>query len=127
MQNRSRVITGSTPRLRAVFNPPLVFVGGSSCNYEMDLIKLETYYSFPNIKAPNNRMKLSIDKYQLVFIKAINKLLQRLIVESAVGTADKIIISSNNNTLKCILDIKYVNYQVDFAVENSLRTRTTRK
>ena len=53
-------------------------------------------------------------------IKAINKLLQRLIVEPE-GKADKIL-SPNNNTLKCILDRKDVNYQIDFAAENSLRT-----
>ena len=39
----------------------------------------------------------------------------------AGGKADKIILSPNNNTLKCILDIKEANYQIDFAVENSLR------
>ena len=75
-------------------------------------------------------MKISIDKdvtwksitisigcYE---IKAMNKLLQRLIVEAG-GKASKITISSNNNTLKCIWDIKDENYQIDFAVENSLR------
>ena len=38
----------------------------------------------------------------------------------AGGKADKIILSPNNNTLKCILDIKDATYQIDFAVENSL-------
>ena len=47
-------------------------------------------------------------------------LLQHLMVEAG-GKTDKIILSPNNNTLKCILDIKDVNYQIDFAVENSLR------
>ena len=56
------IVTGNTSRLQTVFNPPLVFAGGSSCHYEMALIKLETYYSFPNIKATNNCMKISIDK-----------------------------------------------------------------
>ena len=33
-----------------------------------------------------------------------------------------IVLSPNNNILKCILDIKDASYQIDFAVENSLRT-----
>ena len=54
----------------------------------MALIKLETYYSFPNIEATNNCMKIRIDK---------------------------------GMTLQYQLDIKDVNYQIDFAVENSLQ------
>ena len=56
------IVTGNTSRLRTVFNPLLVFVGGSSCHCEMALIKLETYYSFLNIKATNTCMEISIDK-----------------------------------------------------------------
>ena len=56
------IVTGNTSRMQTVFNPPLVIAGGSSCHYEMALVKLETYYSFPNIKATNNCMKISIDK-----------------------------------------------------------------
>ena len=72
-------------------------------------------------------MKISIDKGMTIpircyEIKAINKLSQCLIVEAAGGKTDKIVLLPNNNTLKCILDIKDVNYQIDFAVENSLQT-----
>ena len=124
------IVTGSTSKLQTVFSPPLVFAGGS-CHYEMALMRLETYYSFPNINGRNNTVHISIDKgstwksikipigcYE---IKAINKVLQRLIVDAG-GKADKIVLSPNNNTLKCILNIKDANYQIDFAVENSLRT-----
>ena len=38
----SIIVTGNTLRLRTVFNPSLVFAGGS-CYYEMALMKLETY------------------------------------------------------------------------------------
>ena len=89
------IVTGNTSRLQTVFNPPLVFAGGPSCHYEMTLIKLETYYSFPNIKATNNCMTIPIGCYE---IKAINKLLQHLMVEAG-GKADKIILSPNNNSL----------------------------
>ena len=126
------IVTGNTSRLRTVFNPPLVFAGGS-CHYEMALLKLETYYSFPNISATNNSVNISIYRDKGVAwksikvpigcygIKAINDVLQRLSA-GAGGKADKIIISPNNNTLKCILDIKDTNYRVDFTVENCLQT-----
>ena len=128
--NYNIIVTGNTSSLRTVFNPPLVFAGGS-CHYELALMELETYYSFQNINATNNSVNISIDKgvtwksikipigcYE---IKAINDVLQRLIV-GADGKGDKVIISLNNNTLKCILDINDANYQVDFTVENCLRT-----
>ena len=112
------IVMGGTSRLRTVFNPPLVFADGS-CHYEMALMKLETYYSFPNINAKNNSVNISIDKgvtwksiqvpigcYE---IRAINNILQRLIVDVG-GKADKIVLSPNTNTLKCILNIKDVNY-----------------
>ena len=125
------IVTGNTSRLKTVFNPPLVFAGRSSCRYEMALIKLETYYSFPNIKATNNCMKISIDKgvtWKRITIPigcyevtAINSTLQRLIVKAG-GKVNKVNLSPNINTLKCILDIKDDNYQVDFGAENSLRS-----
>ena len=97
-------------------------------------MKLETYYSFPNINATNNSVNISIDKgvtwksikipISCYEIKAINDVLQRLIVDVAGGKVEKIVLSPNNNTLKCILDIKDASYQIDFTVENSLRTVT---
>ena len=104
------IITGDTLRLRTVFNPPLVFAGGSLHN-EMALVKLETYYSSPNINVTNNSVNISIDKgttwksikipigcYE---INAINNVLQRLIVGDN-GKAEKIDLSPNKNTLKWI-------------------------
>ena len=80
------IITENTSRLQIVFTPPLVFAGGS-CHYEISLMKLETYYSFPNCKATNNCVKVSIDKgtsWKLITIpigcyeiNAINNTLQR--------------------------------------------------
>ena len=93
---------------------------------------LETCYSFPNINATNNCVKISIDNgisWKLITIpigcyeiNAINDVLQFLIVVEAGGRAEKIILSPDTNTLNCILDIKDDNYQIDFAVANSLRT-----
>jgi len=41
------------------FNPPLQLKKGKQ--YEMALLNLETYYSFPNIDATNNNFKYSPD------------------------------------------------------------------
>ena len=38
------------------------------------------------------------------------------------GKADKFVLSPNTTNLKCILDIKDASYQIDFTVNNSLRT-----
>ena len=42
------VMTGKGSKLRTVFNPPLE-LNMSSVGYEISLIRLETYFSFPNI------------------------------------------------------------------------------
>ena len=124
------IVSGKDSRLHTVFNPPLNL---ASCQHEMALLQLDTYYSFPNIGPLNNSVKLSVDNgvtWKIVSIptgcyeiEGINSELQRLIVkEIAGGKAGKVVLSPNNNTLRCILDIKDVNYRVDFAIENSLRT-----
>ena len=51
------VMSGKQSRLKTTFNPPLVFPS----RYEMALCRLETYYSFPNIDATNNTVKVSKD------------------------------------------------------------------
>ena len=122
------IITGNSSRLHTRFNPPLAFPAVPSCYYEMALFKLETYYSFPNIDASNNCVKVYInDVWKTIQIpigcyeiEAINKELQRLIVKAG-GKKDKVILSANNNTLKCVLDVK-ADGGIDFGVAHSLRT-----
>ena len=56
------VMTGKGSKLRTVFNPPLEY-NTSSVGYEMCLIRLETYFSFPNItENKNNAVKISIGR-----------------------------------------------------------------
>ena len=124
------IVSGKDSRLETAFNPPLTF--SKSCPYEMALCRLETYYSVPNIDTTNNTLKVSRDNgstwttitiptgcYE---IKAINKVIQRFI-KKAGGKADVINLSPNRNTLKCILNIKEESgYEVDFNVDNSLRS-----
>ena len=76
-------------RLKTSFIPPLEFAPSS--RYEMALTSLETYYSFPNIDASNNHLKVSHDDGKTWMnipiptgcyeIKAINNELQRFIVK----------------------------------------------
>ena len=128
-------ISGNTSRLKTSFVPPLEFP--SSNRYEIALTSLETYYSFPNINTSNNHLKITFGKdgkdslldihipvgcYE---IEAINDELQRCIMQK---TGDKkpekrIILSSNSNTLRCVLEVLDVKCQVDFNVgDDSLCT-----
>ena len=53
------IITGKGSKLRTVVNPPLEYKL-SSVGYEMSLLRLETYFSFPNIAENNNAVKIFI-------------------------------------------------------------------
>lgn len=103
--------------------------------YEMALVNLETYYSFPNIDSSNNNFRYSPDNgatwtninipegsYEIV---DINEYIQRIMRENGHynTAADEynITLEPNNNTLKSVLDIS-TNYKVDFTTANSIRT-----
>ena len=126
--SRMIVLTGNTSRIKEDFMLPVTFPS-PNCSYEMALTRLETYYSFPNIDKTNCNIKVSFDNGQTwkdlaietgcYEIKAINKTLQRLVVEAG-GKGNGITLSPDINTLKCILNITEKNYQVDFNVNHSL-------
>ena len=124
------IVSGKSSRLRTRFNPPLVFPSVPSCYYEMALLRLETYYSFPNIDATKNCVKVRIGAKGWKTIKlrvgcyeidAVNKELQRLIVEAG-GKKDKVVVSPDNTFLQVELEVKDKEYEVDFRVEHSLCT-----
>jgi hypothetical protein len=94
--------------------------------YEMALVSLETYNSFPNIDASNNKFRYSpnngatwvdieipVGSYE---IKDLNDQIQRVMKENG-----HITLQSNNNTLRTALEISK-NYKVDFTIGNSIRT-----
>ncbi len=128
--NYSRIIVlnGNASRIKRDFMVPVTFPS-ANCSYEMALTKVETYYSFPNIDETNCNIKVSFDNGQTwkdlaietgcYEIKAINKTLQRLVVEAG-GKSNGITLSPDINTLKCILNITEKNYQIDFNVNDSL-------
>ena len=115
------VLTGADSRLETRFNPPLI--GG--CKYEIALVSLETYYSFPNIDEKNNRIRVFIKKWFDISIpvgcyeiKAINKELQRQI-EMKGGKNDDVILTPNLNTFKCEMNLK-AGIKVDMSLPNSI-------
>lgn len=127
------IVTGSGSRLRTNYNPPMVF-DSSGGGYEISLLRLETYFSFPNIDSSNNCVRISIDRgvewYDVKIpigcydIDSINEVMQRLLMQT-YGEKEKekhVILSANKNTLKCILEIRDAATIVDFKVDNSLRT-----
>lgn len=126
-------VSGNTSRVKTSFIPPLEFP--SAHRYEIALTSLETYYSFPNIDASNNHIKISFDggKSWLDIhipvgcyeIEAINNVLQRFIMEKTGDEKPEkhIILSPNSNTLRCVLEVLDANCQVDFDVgDDSLCT-----
>ena len=108
-------VSWNKSRLKISFVPPLEFPPSS--RYEIALTSLEPYYSFPNIDASNNHLKMSLDDGKTWMdihipigcyeIKAINNELQRFIMKQ-IGYKEsekRIILSRNPNTLRCVLEI----------------------
>ena len=54
------VMSGKGSKIRTIFNPPLE-LNMSSVGYEICLMRLETYFSFPNISENNNAVDISIN------------------------------------------------------------------
>jgi len=127
------IVSGDTTRIVTKFNPPIQL--DKSKNYEMALVNLETYYSFPNIGATNNVFRYSHDggtTWTNILIPEgsydvtdLNDTIQTKMKQSNHydGTNDAfyIKISANPNTLRSILTIQN-NYRVDFTTANSIRS-----
>jgi len=125
-------ISNNTTDFITRFNPPLQLKKGKE--YEMALLNLETYYSFPNIDSSNNNFKYSPDggenwftitipegSYEIRDIDAAIK--QQMKANNHYDDEnDKyfISVSANSSTLKTVL-ILTNGYQVDFSLPNSMR------
>ena len=118
------VLTGIGSRLQTTFIPALT----AGCKYEIALVSLESYYSFPNIQNSNNRLKVLIkNKWENIIIpvgcyelRDINDEVQRQIIEKK-GGKDDITLTPNLNTFKCIMTLG-AGVQVDMREDNSIRT-----
>ena len=119
------VLTGVGSRLETKFSPPLCFVPGYK--YELALISLESYYSFPNISENNNCLKVFFNgKWHEIHIPVgcyeledIGMELDRQIVEKG-GIKGSVVLTPNLNTFKCIMTL-LTGVSVDMTHQNSIR------
>jgi hypothetical protein len=125
------VVSGTTSQIRTAFNAPIQL--DKNKRYEMALVNLETYYSFPNITAENNQFKYSPDdgvSWFTIFIpegsyevKDLNESIQDQMKQKNhydnVNDKYYISITPNASTLRCILTLEN-KYRVDFTHPNSL-------
>ena len=125
------IVSGNQSSFNTLFNPKIEL--DKKKVYEIALVNLETYYSFPNIDDSNNIFVYSHDRGQTwTKIKIptgsyeIGDLNQTIRFEmEKVGHYDEvnqesyINIAANSNTLKTILIIGK-DYQVDFNQQNNL-------
>ena len=125
------IVSGNQSSFNTLFNPKIELDRNKV--YEIALVNLETYYSFPNIDDSNNifvyshdqgqtwtKIKIPIGSYE---IDDLNQTI-RFEMEKAghydeVNNESYISISANTNTLKSILIIEQ-GYQVDFNQQNNL-------
>ena len=125
------IVSGDKSSFNTLFNPKIEL--DRKKLYEVALVNLETYYSFPNIDDSNNtfvyshdlgqtwtKIKIPIGSYE---IDDLNNYLRSEMTRSGhydeVNNEPFINIAANSNTLKSILIIGR-GYQVDFNHANNL-------
>jgi len=120
-------VNGRSTKITTKFNPLIQL--DKNKNYEMALVSLDTYYSFPNVDATNNNFKYSPDNgvtwtditipegsYEFDKISEVIEANLR-----AQGHTKGITITPNPSTFRTELRIAE-NYKVDFTTPNSIRT-----
>ena len=125
------IVSDNQTRFQTKFNPPIQL--DKDKKYEIALVNLETYYSFPNIDSTNNVFKYSADKgktwneihiqegsYDVVDLNDTIQQKMRLNGHfDSINDDYYITISANSNTLRSILGVE-TDYQVDFGTTNSI-------
>lgn len=122
--------SGNDTLLRVRFTPSIDL--DKDKKYEIALVNLETYYSFPNIDESNSLFRYSNDSGTTWFdinlpegsygIDDIDSTIQELMKEKGHYHEEEgsyVELKPNINTLKSILSLRE-NYQVDFNQENSI-------
>ena len=127
------LVSKKSTKIRTRYNPLIEL--DANKKYEIALVNLETFYSFPNITAANNNFRYSPDDgdtwvdinipegcYE---IADINEYLQRTMKDNghydAVNEQHQVSIQPNTNTLKSVLTLA-TDYKVDLTPVNSIRT-----
>ena len=109
---------GNNGQIKTKFNPPLQL--DPYKQYEMALVNLETYWSFPNVTEENDLFKFSDTKntYDIFIPKGayelerINAYIQRKLINLGFKE-DTITLTANLNTLKCVMKVSK-GFSVDF-------------
>jgi len=119
------VVSDNKTKFTTKFNPHIQLKKNK--RYEIALVNLETYYSFPNITAENCHFTYSPDSGTTWFhilipegsydIEDINNYIQQKMRQNE--HENNITLSANTNTLKAVLILEN-NYQVDFRTVNSI-------
>ena len=127
----SFVFSSATTDWTTQISPPIIL--DNKDNYEIGLVNLETYYSFPNISASlqNNSFVYNNGTTTKTItipdgsydITDINNTIQQGMQKNGDSTDKNYFISLlvNNATLKSIVNITKKGYTVDFTGSNSLR------
>ena len=129
----SIVVSDNKTRLKTWFKSPIEL--DKKKDYEIALINLETYYSFPNIDRSNNCLTYSPNLDPLWFdinipegsyhVEDIYEFIQREMRKNGhydkANDKDNIEISANLNTLKSEIFLKS-NYEVDFRKDKSINS-----
>lgn len=127
------IVSNEKTRFKTRFNPPIQL--DKSKLYEIALVNLETYYSFPNIDVTNNLLRYSPDRGSNWFdillpegsydIFDLNNTMQQKMRQNghydSINDDYYIRISANSNTLKSILTLES-DYRVDFTQTNSINS-----
>jgi len=127
-ESMSIIIRGSESKIITQHTPPIQL--DKTRNWEIALIDLETYYSFPNINEENNTVKWSKDEgatwhtFKLATgaydVSEVEDAIKEELIEKG-GSKKGVQIEGNKITMKC--EIKLAEkYRIDFNTENSLRS-----
>ena len=125
------IVSGNQSSFNTLFNPKIELDRNKV--YEIALVNLETYYSFPNIDDTNNvfvyshdqgvtwtKIKIPTGSYEIDDLNnTIRFEMEKQGHYDEVNNDSYINISANSNTLKSILIIE-PGYQVDFNQPNNL-------
>ena len=129
----SIVVSDYTTRLKTWFKPSIQL--DKKKDYEITLINLETYYSFPNIDRSNDYFTYALSPtapwFDIIIsegsyhVEDINEFIHRQMRENGLidkaNNKDNIEISANNNTLKSEMFLNN-NCEVDFRRNNSINS-----
>ena len=130
----SYIVSDNKTRFITWFKPPIQL--DKKKDYEIALINLETYYSFPNIDRSNNCFTYSTNLNPLWFdiiipegsyhvehisMSSFNENGEKNCHYDKANDKDNIEISANTNTLKSEMILKN-NYEVDFRQDKSINS-----